>query len=476
MSVESQTIQGLKWTGIAKFAGQLISWVVTLIVLRLLMPDDYGLMAIVTVVISILGSIAEMGLGSSIVQATRLDHQDLAKISGLVITINVAAFLMILLLAPLAEPVFREPRLPLLLQVASLQFLLNAVSTVQLSVAYRDMAFKWLAGIEIAAVATSAAITLGLAWYGAGVWALVIGSLAQAAIRTLLLLRRGFVWPHFTRHGVSQFLAFGGSVALCQISWQIIYQSDLLIAGLRLTADAVGLYAVSLHLATLPMQKVMGVVNQVAFPAIARLQVDMDRLRARLVESSRYMAMFSVAVMWGLSSVAPEFVRVVLGEKWSAGTFPLQVICLIVPLRFANQIFTTAALGVGKAAVVLRNSLVSGLILPLCFLVGTYWGIDGLALSWLAALPLAFIINFPRMTMAVGLTVADVARAVWSPVAAGVGMYGAVVIGRLVMGDVSDSLRLPVLVTLGAVVYLGLLNMLNPGLREELKRVLRAAR
>jgi len=285
------------------------------------MPADYGLMAIVTVVISILGNMAELGLGAAVVQATRLDREDLAKISGLVITVNVAVFLMHLLLAPLAEPIFREARLPLLLQVASLQFLCNAVSTIPQSVAYREMAFKWLAGIEVAAVAISAATTLVLAWYGLGVWALVFGSLVQAAIRTALLLRRGIVWPHFTRHGVSKFLAFGGSVALNQITWQIIYQSDLLIAGRRLTTDAVGLYAVSIHLATLPMQKVMGVVNQVAFPAVARLQDEMDRLRARLIEVSRYMAMFSVATMWGLSSVAPEFVTVVLGEKWDRGSF-----------------------------------------------------------------------------------------------------------------------------------------------------------
>jgi len=158
------------------------------------------------------------------------------------------------------------------------------------------------------------------------------------------------------------------------------------------------------------------------------------------------------------------------------GIFPLQVICLIVPLRFANSIFSIAAFGVGKAGVALRNSLVSGLILPLAFFVGTIWGIDGLALSWLVALPLVSIITFSKMTMAVGLKVADVGRAVWSPVAAGIVMYAAVIISRLAMDGMSDVVRLPVLVSIGAAIYLGLLNMLNPGLREELKHVLRAAR
>src|SRR4029453_5868034 len=105
------------------------------------------------------------------------------------------------------------------------------------------------------------------------------------------------------------------------------------------------------HVATLPMQKIMGVVNQVALPAVSRLQSDLPRLRARLVEASRLLTFASVGLLWGLSSVAPEFVRIVMGSQWHDAIYPLRVICLVVPLRMLNAIFSTSTIGLGRAGV-----------------------------------------------------------------------------------------------------------------------------
>ena len=474
MSIERQTAVALKWTGIAKLGGQVVTWAITLVVLRLLAPADYGLMALVAVVISVFMNISEMGLGSSVVQAQKLGGDELAKVSALVIALNVGACLLLLAAAPLVALAFHEERLTTLVRVASLQFLLSALSTLPQSLAYREMRFKWLALVDLASVVCAGFTTLTLAWNGAGVWALVIGSLVQAGVRTALLLRDGFVRPRFARGGMRRHVEFGGTVTLSRLIWQIVYQCDVLIAGRYLPHASIGLYSVSLHLATLPMQKIMGVVNQVALPAVSRLQTELPRLRTRLLEASRLLTFASVGLLWGLSSVAPEFVRIVMGDQWHDAIYPLRVICLVVPLRMLNAIFSTSTIGLGRAGVDLRNSVVNIVVLPLAFFIGVHWGVNGLATSWAVAVPLLFAIVFPRVSQAIGITLREIADSVWAPVVSGLVMWAAVLGARALTPQLHDAARLLLLVATGGIVYLVVALTIDRRIRPEIQRLVTA--
>jgi O-antigen/teichoic acid export membrane protein len=474
MSIERQTAVALKWTGIAKFGGQVVTWAITLVVLRLLAPADYGLMALVSVVISVLMNVSEMGLGSSVVQAQQLGGDEVARVSGLVIALNVAACLLLFAGAPLVALAFHEERLIALVRVASLQFLLSGLATLPQSLVYRAMRFKWLAAVDLTSVVCAAFTTLVLAWKGAGVWALVIGSLVQNGVRTALLLRDGFVWPHFARAGMRRHLQFGGAVTLSRLIWQLVYQCDVLIAGRYLPHASIGLYSVSLHVATLPMQKIMGVVNQVALPAVSRLQSDLPRLRARLLEASRLLTFASVGLLWGLSSVAPEFVRVVMGSQWQDAIYPLRVICLVVPLRMLNAIFSTSTIGLGRAGVDLRNSVVNIVVLPASFFIGVHWGVNGLATSWAIAIPAVFVIVFPRISQALGITLREIADSVWAPLVSGAAMWAAIIGMRTLTLDLHDAARLTLLVGTGAIVYLAVALTIDRRIRPEIRRLVTA--
>jgi O-antigen/teichoic acid export membrane protein len=293
-------------------------------------------------------------------------------------------------------------------------------------------------------------------------------------VRTVLLLRDGFVRPRFERAGMRHHLQFGGVVAVSRVLWQLIYQCDVLIAGRYLPQAAVGLYSVSLHVATLPMQKIMGVINQVALPAVSKLQTELPRLRARLLEASRLLTFASVGLLWGLSSVAPEFVRVVMGDQWHGAIYPLQVICLVVPLRMLNAIFLTSTIGIGRASVDLRNSFVNVVVLPLAFFIGVHWGVNGLATSWAVAIPLVFAIAFPRVSKALGITLREVIGAVWAPLLSGAVMGGAVMGARALTPQLHDAVRLALLVAVGGVVYLVVSLSVDRRIRPEIRRLVAA--
>jgi len=246
-----------------------------------------------------------------------------------------------------------------------------------------------------------------------------------------------------------------------RLSWQVVYQSDVLIGARRLGVADIGTYSVALQLATLPMQKMMGVLNQVALPVVARLQDERERLRQRLLEGTRLMTAFSVPVLWGISAIAPELVGVVLGEKWAKAGFPLQIISLVVPFRMISGTFATAGLGIGRAGLDFRNNVVTAIVLPAAFYVGTSWGVNGLAASWLVAIPIILALNFPRVATALSIRMRDVGSVVWRPVAAGFAMYLTVTGGREILAGLSEPVRLPPLIGVGGIVYIGSLHMLD---------------
>ena len=477
MSIERQAISALKWSAISKVVGQSVAWVVTLLVIRLLSPDDYGLMAISAVIISIVSNIAELGLGASIVQSQAISKDELAKLAGALLVLNLGLGMLVGLGAPLTDMLFGDPRLTDIVRVSALHFLFNAVATVPQSLAYREMKFKWLAFIDLASNLLAGLSTLALAWWGAGVWALVFGNLFGAACRTTLLLSRGgAVRPSLGFQGIGHHLGYGGKMTVGRMVWQLVSQSDILIAGRFLTKEAVGIYSVSLHLATLPMQKAMSIVNQVAFPTVARMQDDLPRLRARLLDAIRLLSFMAVPVLWGISAVSQEVVTLALGERWLGAIFPLQVVTLVVPLRMLYGFFSASVAALGKVNVDLRNMLVCSVILPIAFLVGAQWGVDGLAFSWVVAVPIIFWVSFPSMSRVLGIKLREVGASIYGSVVAGIVMYGAVWGSRLALSSVPELYRLGALIALGAATYLAMAALLDRKIWVDVKRVTAALR
>ena len=477
MSIERDAIAGLKWGSLAKLASQITSWVVTLAVLRLLSPDDYGLMALCMVVVSVLTGLAEFGLGSSLVQATNLDQQQLTRVAGAIFALNIGAGLVMALGAPLLAELLGDTALTPLLQVLSLHFVFPAIDTVPYSLAYRSMRFKRLAGVEVSVTMLGGLLTLVLAWIGAGVWALIAGNLLSAFLRAVLYVwLGGFVRPSFDFRGIGPHLRFGGVVTVTRLIWQLTSQADLLIAGRVFRPDAVGEYAVSTHLATLPMSKVMGIVNQAAFPTVARLQDELERLRQQLLRSLRLLAAAAIPAMWGLSSIAEEFVHVVLGEQWQRATIPLQVVSFVMPLRMLQAVFATALTGIGRTDVELRNTIIGAVILPTAFLIGAQSGLNGLAFAWLAGVPIVLVLNLTRTLRIFGFAPLEIFAAFRAPLLAGIAMYGAVTGARVLLDDAEEWARLPMLIAIGGVVYLAIVRLTDRALWLDFRKLATALR
>jgi len=457
--LKGRVVSGLRWQATAKLCSQLISWGVTIFVIRLLTPADYGLMAMTMVLIGLSTLVAEMGLGAALVRSPEVTLAQQRSVFGLTILVNAGLYLLLLALAPVSVAVFDEPRLLALTAVMGLQLPLAALCVVPESMARRELRFKALSLIELVQQTGAALTTLACAWAGWGVWALVAGHVASTAFKALaLLLSMGTVRPSFVLRGQGQLAAFGGSLTTNRVIWYFTSQADIFIAGRLLGQQALGLYAVAVQLATMPMQKLMTVSNQVAFSAYAKLQSDPAALQAALLQSLTLMSAISVGLLWGLVGTAPTLIPLVLGAQWSGATLILQIVALIIPVRIAAAMLSTALIATGKVNADLKNTLTASAILVPAFLAGAALdGVRGLALAWAVGYPLFAANLLLRAARELQLPAAAVLRSLAVPLGAGVAMLLAIAAWRGVQPawPAAPSLALEILV--GAAAYLACL-------------------
>ena len=470
MTLRRQLLTGMKWTAGARLCGQLFTWGITLIVMRLLAPSDYGLLAEAGVFVAFLIMLSEAGLGPALVQRTQLDDADIRRSFGLVIVINAALIVALNVLAPVIAAFFREPRLIHILQVLSLQFVIICVSVIPDSLMKRRLAFKQLSLIDLATAVIASLGALALAASGYGVWSLVISNLLGNLVRAIILNRVSpvNVAPSFSLRGMRRLLVFGGNVTGARILWFLFVQSDVVIVGRLLGSDALGIYSIALHLASLPVQRVSAILNQVIFPVIARYQDDHSGIRRFVTKATGATGLLAFPLLWGLSCTAPQLVAVILGSKWEASAVPLQLIALVMPLRMLVSLLPSATDALGRPDVAFRNALLSAIVMPLAFIVGARWNVIGVALAWLTVYPLIVFFNTQRMLAVVGLKLRDVLRSLAPAGASALLMYAAVSAAEgLLVRILNDPWRLAVMILVGAVVYISSMFVLNrDGFRE----------
>jgi teichuronic acid exporter len=475
--VGARVVHGFRWLAAARFAGQLATWVVTIFVIRLLTPDDYGLMAMAGVFTFFVSLFEDLGMGAAITQRKTLDDEHVARMFGVVLIINFIAFALLFLGAGLIAMLFDEPRLTNIVRLLSLQFPAIALQVVPQSLLARRMQFQRTSLITFVSMVAGSLTTLLLALAGYGVWALAWGSLSMTFCRVVgfNIAAGWFHAPSFRFEGMGDAITFGGQVTGQRLLFFVYTQADVFLIGRLLGKEVLGFYSVALHLATLPMSKLSAIINEVSFAGFSRLQADLSEVTRQFGRATNLIALFAFPVFFGIAAVAPEAVNVVLGEKWARSIVPLQLLSLACPLRMLNQVIASALMGIGRADVLLVNSAITAVLLPIAIVTGLQWGLEGVATAWLLGYLVCFTIKAARALPVLGMATADYLRPVAAIAVCAGAMLGAVLALRMILPDAWSN-TLPALVTLiaaGAAVF-GLLALAM--LRDSVQLALRVLR
>lgn len=413
--LDRSLIRGIAWTGVAKWVTQIISWVTTPIVARLLSPADYGVASMAVVYVGLL-QINHLGLAAAIVQRRDLSQEQVAKLGGFSVILGAAFFLLSI---PLASPIahfFGNAEVGPAIAVLSTIFLTSSFQMVPRGLLTRNLEFRRLASLDAVEALVGIVMTLVLALLGFRYWALILGAIASRLTGTVLAL----VWRHHPLRWPAQFktiagpIAFGFHVVIGGIAWYVFRTADHAIVGERLGSAALGSYGIAVTLASIPVDRLSALVAQ-ATPAIfATVQHDRPALRRYVLALTEGIALVTFPATVGLALVATEFVEVVLGESWRASITPLRVLALVAAYTSLMPLLTHVLLATGQSKRTMQANIVLSIVLVPLFYVGSKRGIDGVAFAWLIAYPIVSFAFFVRHAFsACGMTVRLYLRSLW---------------------------------------------------------------
>lgn len=383
-SLRSKTVQGIAILGAGKSLARLISFTNTLILARILSPEDYGLMAMAMVVSGFVGFFNEVGLGSAIIQRKETTTAQLSGAFYIAIFMSMVLYGLTYLAAPGIALFYDNDQVAPILQVIALAFMLGAIKTVPDALLVKEMKFKVIAGIEFFAILLVCVVTLIFALAGYKTWSLVYGFLIGELFKTLTILWLSR-WRPTLNGSIKEALSlmkFGLTVTYSRLTWYLYSNASTLILGRIAGGAQTGIYSMAGTIATLPTSHITSLIIQVASPLFSKLQDDIKSLNNALLKLSAGVSLISFPVLMGMVLTADELVPILLGEQWLAAVIPLKLLCVRGFFKSIDPLLTQAFISIGKANITAQYTTLCAVVIPLSLLAGVYLnGINGAAMG-----------------------------------------------------------------------------------------------
>lgn len=467
--LKTQVLHSLKWTAIGKVVTQLFRWVVTFWVIRLLAPEDYGMVAMADVFYSFILLFIGSLFTPILIQTKDLTSATLRQVFGMVLLVHFTAFALQITFAEAIGSYYQSENVSKILKINAWCFLILALEVIPAALLARNMKFKQVSIITAIANITAALSTLTLAYLGYGYWALVLGELVAVSIRTMMTFAVQPInfLPSFKLGDLKPYLKFGSLVTLHSILFYIFLHIDVAIAGRILSATEIGFFAVALQFALMPQKKILPLLKQVAFPAFSKIQDQPKRINAYILKAQKLSLLVTIPIFWGLASVVDLIIPIMLGAKWSAAVIPTMIILFVMPLRFSEELFNPAFKSQRRIQHIIYNVCIMAGFLIIGILIGAQYGAVGLACAWAFGFPMAYLWIVARNSRLLNIHFSEIVKLFISPLLSGVVMLIVIFTVKFYFQDIS-LMNLIFQIMLGASSFLGALFLLDKTLINEL--------
>jgi O-antigen/teichoic acid export membrane protein len=477
-SLAAQVRSAVIWRSGSQILTQIVSWASTLIVIRLLAPQDYGLFAMAQVMLVLLNTMNGWGLASALIREETVTEERLRQTLGMLMLLNGALAVTQFLTAPLVALWFDQPQVADLLRVQSLIYLAIPFSALSYAILTRRMDFRRPAQVRLAGAVTGALTALVGALSGWGVWTLVFAPMAVMVTEAagMTWAARAPIRPIFRFAGAGHIAGFGGVMTATQLFWFVQSQADVMIAGRVLEPHTLGVYTTGLFLAQLLAAKFVPPINEVAYAAYSRQQAEgnSDWGPKAVLATVRLVTLVALPAYAGLAVVAPVLVPVLLGEKWAEIVPLLPVLAAAMAMLTVQILFAPATNARGFPGIALKVTMLGSVVMPLAFFIGSHWGLTGFGAAWIGGMAVLTTATIMLSRPVLGFSLSGLGAAIAPPAAAALVMAGGV---WLVLGWLPTLADLPALViavVTGVALYGGALHLIAPDRLAEALRFVRA--
>lgn len=377
-SLKAKTVRGTIWSGIDSIAGQGITFLVGLVLARLLSPQEYGLIGYITIIVAILNSIVDSGFSNALIRkkdAGEIDYNT-TFIFNLVLSLLMAG-VMIVTAGPISR-FFNEPELVPLIRVMSAIVVINAAAIVQRTTLTKRVDFKTQTKVSLIASATSGVVGIGMALSGMGVWSLVGQQLSRQLLNTVFLwiFNRWIPTLQFSWRSFRELFGFGWKLmvsGLIDTTWKEIYQ---LVIGKCYTTETLGQYTRGKQFSDIFSSNMTTIIQRVSYPVLSSVQDERTRLKEGYRKIIKVSMLLSFVLLFGLGAVAEPLLYVLIGGQWSEATRYLQIIVFSACLYPLHAINLNMLQVQGRSDLFLKLEIVKKIIAIGPILLGIFISIE----------------------------------------------------------------------------------------------------
>lgn len=394
-NLKSKTLSGLIWRYAERCGAQLIQFVVSIILARLLSREDFGLIGLITVFISIATVFAQSGLGQALVRKDKADSLDFSTVFYFSIVFSVLLYALLFFVAPYIAVFYKEPSLVDIIRVLGVLVIIGAVNSVQQAYIQRKMLFKNFFKATMVGTAISAVVGIAMAYAGFGIWALVAQQISKQIIDTVVLWTTVKWRPElvFSFKRMKDLFSYGWKL-LCSSLIDTIYSNIYsLIIGQYYSKDDLGCYNRGKQFPMLIVNNINSAIDSVIFPVLSKVQNDAERFKAMMRRSIVTSTFFIMPAMGGLAAVAEPLTRILLTDKWLPAVPFIQFCCFIYafwPIHTANL---QAIKAMGRSDIFLKLEIIKKAVGVIILIITLPHGLTVMMLGRCIATLISSVVN-----------------------------------------------------------------------------------
>lgn len=382
-SLKDKTVKGVGWSAADSFLSQGITFVVGLVLARLLSPSEYGLIGITAVFITVFNAIIDSGFSQAIIRKKEASNEDYNTMFITNMVLSVIMFLILFFSAPAIARFFERPELISLTRVMGIVLIINALSITQNTVLTKRIDFKTKTKASLISAVLSGIVGIVMAFMGYGVWSLVGQQITKQLANTICLWIFNKWWPNF-KFSVFSFKymwGFGWKLlvsSLIDTTWNELYQ---VVVGKFYSPATLGQYSRSKEYASIFSVNIQSIVGRVTFPVLAEIQDDKERLVGayrRIIKTTMFVTAVS---MISMGAIAEPMIYCLIGPQWHQAATFLPLICINMSLRPLHATNLNMLKVQGRSDLFLKLEIIKKIIaigpIALGIFVGIYWMLVG---------------------------------------------------------------------------------------------------
>jgi PST family polysaccharide transporter len=443
VTMTAQVIKFLLYTGSVAVLG------------RLLTPQDYGLVAMVTAITGFVTLFKDMGLSMATIQKAEVNHSQVSTLFWINVVVSIALALILAVLAPIISWFYSEPRLTLIALALAGTFIFSGLTVQHQALLRRQMRFTALAAIEIGSMGIGITIGIVLAWYGAGYWALV-GLPAATALSNVVLVWVFCEWRPglpVRRAGILPMIMFGGHLTGFGIVNYFARNFDNILLGRFYGADVLGLYSRAYNIMMLPINQIRNPLNSVAIPALSHIQNEPTRYKRYYIKLVTLIAFITMPLMVFLFVCAGEIIGLLLGSKWSGAISIFKVLSVVAFIQPVWGTIGPVLVSLGQSKRYFTFGVMNSIIMVISFILGLPWGAIGVAVAYTIATYVLLVPTLWYCFRRSPISITDFFSAISRPAVASVIMGLVIFLTRWYLADLAPIISVGLLLVISACVY-----------------------